>query len=54
MGFWEDASPAVKGTIIVGGLLLVYLGIAFVGGFIPFGGGASDTTEVSQTRGLGN
>jgi hypothetical protein len=51
MGFWEDASPAVKGTIVVGGLAIVYFVIAFFAGLPPYGGGAS-TEGTQQTRGI--
>lgn len=37
MSFWEDASPAVKGILIVGVLALVYLVVARIGQFVPFG-----------------
>jgi hypothetical protein len=50
MGFWEDASPAVKGAIVVGALALVYLAIAFAAGLPPYGGGTDE--EVTATRGL--
>ena len=49
MGFWEDASPAVKGAIIIGGILLLYLGVAFAAGLPPYGGGEPEATQV---RGL--
>lgn len=49
MGFWQDASPVVKGTIIVGGLLIAYLLVAWIGGLPPYGG--SDE-QVQQTRGI--
>lgn len=49
MGFWEDASPAVKGAIIVGGILLLYLGVARVAGIFPYGGADPEATQV---RGL--
>lgn len=48
MGFWEDASPATKGTIVVGGLLIVYFALAFFVGLWPYG----EPNEVQQTRGL--
>ncbi|MFK7988887.1 MAG: hypothetical protein AB8I08_22905 [Sandaracinaceae bacterium] len=37
MSFWEDSSPAVKGIVIVGVLAIVYLIVARVGEFFPFG-----------------
>ncbi len=49
MSFWSDASPIVKGAIIVGGLGLIYLLVAFVGGLPPYGAGDE---EVTQQRGL--
>lgn len=49
MGFWEDATPATKGTIVVGGLLIVYFALAYFVGLWPYG---SQTGEVTQTRGL--
>ena len=50
MGFWEDASPAVKGAIVVGGLALVYFLVAFVAGLPPYGSVQDD--EIVQQRGL--
>jgi hypothetical protein len=50
MGFWEDASPAVKGSIVVGGLLIAYFLIANLAGLWPYG--AVDTDVVQQTRGI--
>lgn len=48
MGFWEDATPATKGTIVVGGLLIVYFALAFFVGLWPY----NAAVEVQQTRGL--
>ena len=50
MGFWEDATPATKGTIVVGSLLIVYFVLASFVGLWPYGSqvGATDT----QTRGV--
>ena len=50
MGFWEDASPAVKGSIVVGGLAIAYFLLAMVVGLWPYG--AVDSDVVQQTRGL--
>ncbi len=50
MSFWEDASPIVKGAIVVGVLGLLYFGIAAVAGWPPFGGGTEE--GVTQQRGL--
>ncbi len=50
MGFWEDASPLVKGAIVIGGIGLLYLLVAFFGGLPPYGGGTDET--VSTERGL--
>lgn len=50
MSFWSDASPVVKGVIVVGAVGLFYLGIAKVAGFAPFTKAAGG--EVSQTRGV--
>jgi hypothetical protein len=50
MGFWQDASPAVKGAIVVGGLLIVYFVVAYLAGLPPYGGAGGDA--VQQTRGL--
>ncbi|MCS6799079.1 MAG: hypothetical protein NZ898_11210 [Myxococcota bacterium] len=36
MSFWSEASPAVKGAIVVGALGLAYLGLGFVAGWPPF------------------
>ncbi|GAB5548254.1 MAG: hypothetical protein RLO52_31780 [Sandaracinaceae bacterium] len=33
---WEDMSPAIKGVVVVGGLLVVYLIIARFAQIIPF------------------
>lgn len=49
MGFWEDASPATKGTIVVGGLLILYFAVAFFVGLWPYN---SVTGDTQQTRGL--
>jgi len=48
MGFWEDASPAVKGAIIVGGIAILYFVVAMFTGLPPYGGGEP---EVVQQRG---
>lgn len=37
MSFWEDASPVVKGAIVIGALGLAYFGVAFFAGLPPFG-----------------
>jgi hypothetical protein len=50
MGFWEDASPVVKGAIVVGGVGLLYLAIAAAAGLPPYGGGTDEA--VTETRGL--
>ncbi len=50
MGFWEDASPAVKGAIIVGGIALLYFLVAFVAGLPPYSSPNAD--EVQQVRGM--
>lgn len=50
MGFWEDASPVVKGAIIFGGVALIYLAIAMFAGLPPYGGGTDEA--VTGTRGL--
>jgi hypothetical protein len=49
MGFWEDASPAVKGAIIVGGIAILYFVVARFAGLPPYGGGEE---EVQQVRGV--
>ena len=49
MGFWEDATPATKGTIVVGGLLIVYFGLASMLGFWPYN---APNGEAEQTRGI--
>ena len=49
MGFWEDATPATKGTIVVGGLLILYFVIASFAGIWPYG---SAVGPESQTRGI--
>ena len=48
MSFWSDASPIVKGAIIIGVIGLVYLGIAKVAGIVPF----VEEEPVAQERGL--
>ncbi len=48
MGFWEDASPAVKGAIIVGGIAILYFVVAMFTGLPPYGG----QEEVVQQRGV--
>lgn len=50
MSFWEDASPVVKGAIVVGIIGLIYFGAAYAGSFFPFNP-ASDE-EITQERGL--
>ena len=49
MGFWEDATPATKGIIVVGALLIVYFGLASVLGFWPYN---SANGPIEQTRGI--
>jgi hypothetical protein len=46
MSFWSDASPAVKGIIVVGGIALVGVLVFALGDF----GGAD--VEAQQQRGL--
>jgi hypothetical protein len=48
MGFWEDASPAVKGAIVVGGILALIIGVGWLGGIGPWAAEA----EATQVRGL--
>jgi hypothetical protein len=36
MSFWEDSSPIVKVALIVGVLGLIYLGLAYFIGWVPF------------------
>ncbi|GAB4205198.1 MAG: hypothetical protein OHK0013_20830 [Sandaracinaceae bacterium] len=50
MGFWEDASPAVKGAIIVGGIAILYFAVAFLAGLPPYSD--PNAGEVQQTRGM--
>lgn len=50
MAFWEDLSTPVKGVIVVGAVLLVYLAVAALAGLPPYGGGSGEPTQ--QTRGL--
>ena len=50
MGFWQDASPVVKGAIVVGGLLIVYFLAAWAIGLPPYGSQVGD--EIQQTRGI--
>jgi hypothetical protein len=50
MSFWQDASPAVKGAIVVGGILILYFVAAYFGGFFPWGSQVGD--EIQQTRGI--
>lgn len=49
MSFWSDASPMVKGAIVVGVVGLLYFLIAFVAGLPPYGG---TEDEATQQRGL--
>lgn len=49
MAFWQDASPIVKGAIVVGILGLLYFGVANVAGLPPFGA----DVETTQQRGVG-
>ncbi len=51
MSFWDDASPVVKVAIVVGGVGLLYFGIAFAAGLPPFGGGVAEE-GVTHQRGL--
>ena len=48
MQFWQDASPVVKGAIVVGGLLIVYFLVAYIAGLPPYGA----AVETQQTRGI--
>ena len=48
MGFWEDASPAVKGAIIVGGIAILYFVVAMFAHLPPYG----EQEEVQQSRGV--
>jgi hypothetical protein len=50
MSFWQDASPAVKGAIVVGGILIAYLALSFFAGWFPWSSQVGD--EVQQTRGV--
>ena len=50
MGFWQDASPVVKGAIVVGGLLIVYFLAALALGLPPYGSQVGD--DVQQERGI--
>ena len=50
MGFWEDASPAVKGSIVVGGLAIAYFLLAMVTGLWPYNAVQEDVAQ--QTRGF--
>jgi len=47
MSFWSDASPIVKGAIVIGVLGLLYFGAAFVAKWPPF-----YEVEQTQQRGL--
>ncbi len=49
MGFWQDASPAVKGAVVLGALLIVYFAVAFFAGLPPYG---SAVGEIQQSRGV--
>lgn len=50
MEFWEDASPVVKGAIVVGAILVLYMGIAYMTGLPPYHSQVGE--EVQQFRGL--
>lgn len=51
MSFWSDASPIVKGAIVVGVVGAVYLLTARVAGFVPFTPETGEAEGTSQ-RGL--
>jgi hypothetical protein len=48
MSFWQEASTVVKASVVIGGLLIAYLGIAYVAGVFPYG----DVEQVTQERGI--
>ncbi len=50
MSFWEDASPVVKGAIVIGVLGLSYFGVAYFAGLPPFGSATDE--EISEEREL--
>ena len=50
MGFWEDASPATKGAIVVGGITILYFLIAMFTGLPPYG--AVDEETAAPARGI--
>ena len=49
MSFWEDASPIVKGAIVIGIIGIIIAGLAWAG-VGPFSAGAD--VETTQQRGL--
>ncbi len=49
MGFWEDATPATKGIIVIGVLVIVYFAIAYMAGLPPYG---SANGPIEQQRGI--
>lgn len=49
MQFWEDASPVVKGVVVVGSLLILYLGIGFFVGLPPWASGCADDCGTEAT-----
>jgi hypothetical protein len=48
MSFWSEASPLVKGVVVLGSVALLYLGIAYVANMAPF----AVPEATTQQRGL--
>ncbi len=45
MQFWQDASPAVKGVVVVGTLGILYLSIGYFAGLWPWAAGCNPACE---------
>jgi hypothetical protein len=50
MSFWQDASPLVKGALVVGGLLILYFALSYPLGLWPNNSQVGDA--VQQERGF--
>lgn len=50
MQFWEDASPLVKGTVVVGSLLAIYLVVASLVGLFPYASHPEASTSRTSAR----
>lgn len=48
MSFWEDASPIVKGAVVVVAVLVLYVGLAYPMGWLPFSPTCSYVDEAGE------